>query len=400
MTTSNAAIDKTAASPAPDKAHEKLAEKRRALGRGLESLLPGPRVVATIAPTLPQSARKDGAPSESVTSPSSEISSLAAPPQAGMVEELHAVAAAPMPDGDHVVLLNLDQIVENPYQTRTEFDIKELTNLAGSIQTQGVLQPIVVRPARSLPGKTLPLPEALASKEYFEKIYQAPPEPDEATVTGPEIPDRYVLILGERRFRASKIAGNTTIPALVKRVSPQQAAEMTLVENLQRQDLDCLDQAAAFRNLSKVFNLTQEEIGNRVGVSREQVSNYLRLLNLPQEVQVALRQKVLTYSHARLLLALPEDQIVKVARVAIDKKMSVALLTEMVMDVNAPELRPERKPSGARWVDPNVRAEQRQIEAALGMRVRIQDRQGKGKITIEYATLEDFDQIVTRLKKN
>ncbi|MFZ0825768.1 MAG: ParB/RepB/Spo0J family partition protein [Terriglobales bacterium] len=397
MTTSNAAIDKTAASPAPDKAHEKLAEKRRALGRGLESLLPGPRVVATIAPTLP---RKDGAPSESVTSPSSEISSLAAPPQAGMVEELHAVAAAPMPDGDHVVLLNLDQIVENPYQTRTEFDIKELTNLAGSIQTQGVLQPIVVRPARSLPGKTLPLPEALASKEYFEKIYQAPPEPDEATVTGPEIPDRYVLILGERRFRASKIAGNTTIPALVKRVSPQQAAEMTLVENLQRQDLDCLDQAAAFRNLSKVFNLTQEEIGNRVGVSREQVSNYLRLLNLPQEVQVALRQKVLTYSHARLLLALPEDQIVKVARVAIDKKMSVALLTEMVMDVNAPELRPERKPSGARWVDPNVRAEQRQIEAALGMRVRIQDRQGKGKITIEYATLGDFDQIVTRLKKN
>ncbi|MFZ0361913.1 MAG: ParB/RepB/Spo0J family partition protein [Terriglobales bacterium] len=397
MTTSNAAIDKTAASPAPDKAHEKLAEKRRALGRGLDSLLPGPRVVATIAPTLP---RKDGAPSESVTSPSSEISSLAAPPQAGMVEELHAVAAAPMPDGDHVVLLNLDQIVENPYQTRTEFDIKELTNLAGSIQTQGVLQPIVVRPARSLPGKTLPLPEALASKEYFEKIYQAPPEPDEATVTGPEIPDRYVLILGERRFRASKIAGNTTIPALVKRVSPQQAAEMTLVENLQRQDLDCLDQAAAFRNLSKVFNLTQEEIGNRVGVSREQVSNYLRLLNLPQEVQVALRQKVLTYSHARLLLALPEDQIVKVARVAIDKKMSVALLTEMVMDVNAPELRPERKPSGARWVDPNVRAEQRQIEAALGMRVRIQDRQGKGKITIEYATLEDFDQIVTRLKKN
>ena len=400
MTTSNAAIDKTAASPAPDKAHEKLAEKRRALGRGLESLLPGPRVVATIAPTLPQSARKDGAPSESVTSPSSEISSLAAPPQAGMVEELHAVAAAPMPDGDHVVLLNLDQIVENPYQTRTEFDIKELTNLAGSIQTQGVLQPIVVRPARSLPGKTLPLPEALASKEYFEKIYQAPPEPDEATVTGPEIPDRYVLILGERRFRASKIAGNTTIPALVKRVSPQQAAEMTLVENLQRQDLDCLDQAAAFRNLSKVFNLTQEEIGNRVGVSREQVSNYLRLLNLPQEVQVALRQKVLTYSHARLLLALPEDQIVKVARVAIAKKLSVALLTEMVMDVNAPELRPERKPSGARWVDPNVRAEQRQIEAALGMRVRIQDRQGKGKITIEYATLEDFDQIVTRLKKN
>src|SRR5208283_5316567 len=125
MTTSNAAIDKTAANPAPEKAHEKLAEKRRALGRGLESLLPGPRVVATPAPA-----------SEPVALPSSEISSMVAPPETGMVEELHAVAAAPTPDGDHVVLLDLNQIVENPYQTRTEFDIKELTNLAGSIQTQ------------------------------------------------------------------------------------------------------------------------------------------------------------------------------------------------------------------------------------------------------------------------
>jgi len=155
MTTSNAAIDKTAASPAPDKAHEKLAEKRRALGRGLESLLPGPRVVATIAPTLPQSARKDGAPSESVASPLLNFfpGRSTTGGDGGRVARSGGRA---MPDGDHVVLLNLDQIVENPYQTRTEFDIKELTNLAGSIQTQGVLQPIVVRPARSLPGKTLP----------------------------------------------------------------------------------------------------------------------------------------------------------------------------------------------------------------------------------------------------
>ncbi len=405
MTTSNAAVDKTAANSAPEKAHEKLAEKRRALGRGLESLLPGPRVVAP-APTFPQSLRNDGAPAESVTSPSSEISSIVeggraetpgAPPETGIVDELQAMASAAAPAGDLVVMLDLKQIIANPYQTRTEFDIKELTNLAGSIQKQGVLQPIVVRPARRLPAKELPPPEALAPKGWVEKFYHPPTEADEAKATGPEIPDRYVLILGERRFRASEIAGKTTIPAIVKRVSPQQAAEMTVVENLQREDLDCLDQAAAFRNLSQIFKLTQEEIGNRVGVSREQVSNYLRLLSLPLEVQLALRQKELTYSHARLLLALPEEQIVKVARVVIAKKMSVALLTELVLDERS-AIKPERKPSGARWVDPNVRAEQRQIEAALGMRVRIQDRQGKGKVTIEYATLEDFDQIVSRLK--
>jgi ParB family chromosome partitioning protein len=196
------------------------------------------------------------------------------------------------------------------------------------------------------------------------------------------------------------MAGKTTIPVIVKRVSEQQAAEMTLVENLQRQDLDCLEQAQAFANLSTEFHLTQEQIGNRVGVSREQVSNYLRLLKLPPEVLAALRKKDLTYSHARLLLSLSDDsQITKVARVVIAKRMSVALLAEMVMDKNVPaDLLKERQPSGARWVDPNVRAAQRSLEAALGMRVRIRDRRGKGKILIEYGTLEDFDRVVQMLK--
>jgi ParB family chromosome partitioning protein len=196
------------------------------------------------------------------------------------------------------------------------------------------------------------------------------------------------------------MAGKTTIPAIVKRVSDQQAAEMTLVENLQRQDLECVDQASAFAKLSTQFNMTQEEIGKRVGVSREQVSNYLRLLKLPPEVQIALRKKELTYSHARLLLALDdESQIVKVARVAIARKMSVALLQELVMDSHMPKDPPEsRKPGGARWVDPNVRAEQRSLEALLGVKVRIRDRNGKGRIVVEYTTIEDFDRILRMLR--
>jgi ParB family chromosome partitioning protein len=282
-----------------------------------------------------------------------------------------AAAAGHTPDGEHAFELDLDQIDQNPHQTRQEFDLKALSDLAGSIQTQGVLQPIVVRPGGVRAGVAHP-----GSKE------------------------RFILILGERRFRASKMAGKTTIPVIVKRVSEQQAAEMTLVENLQRQDLDCLEQAQAFANLSTEFHLTQEQIGNRVGVSREQVSNYLRLLKLPPEVLVALRKKDLTYSHARLLLSLSDDsQISKVARVVIAQKMSVALLAEMVMDKNVPtDVPKDRQPSGARWVDPNVRAAQRSLEAVLGMKVRIRDRRGKGRITIEYGTLEDFDRVVQMLK--
>ncbi len=372
MNTQNAAADRLA-KPLAEKGHEKLAEKRRALGRGLESLLPGPRAVVAI-PTVPQSARKDVDPAASSSTPVSvapgaEVAprDAVAPATPANVASLQA-AAEPLADGA-VFQLDLDQIDLNPYQTRTEFEPRAMNDLAGSIQMQGVLQPIVVRPqtreARSADGK-----------------------------------ERFILILGERRYRASKLVGKTTIPAILKRVSEQQAAEMTLVENLQREDLDCLDQASAFAKLATEFKMTQEEIGKRVGVSREQVSNYLRLLRLPPEVQTMLRQKELSFSHARLLLSLnDEKQISNVARVVIAKKMSVALLEEMVVDSHAPKGEPgDNKRGAGRWVDPNVKAAQRSLEAILGMKVSIRDRRGQGKITIEYGTLEDFDRVVGMLK--
>jgi len=392
MTTSNAvAADKTAGKTGSEKVHEKLAEKRRALGRGLESLLPGPRVGAA-SPTLPQSARKDGAPDSSSPAaassqfpvlssqgPDSSVSSSllsssgvdggragtpVAPPVAvaETVNELQAVASGRTADGEQVFRLAIDQIDHNPHQTRKDFDQEALEELTDSIQVQGVLQPIVVRPGSE---------------------------------------GRFILILGERRLRASQMAGNTTIPVIVKRVSEQQAAEMTLVENLQREDLNCMEQAAAFARMSRNFKMTQEEIGKRVGVSREQVSNYMRLLQLPYDVYEALEKGQLTYSHARLLLSLEdESHISKVAQMAIRQKLSVAALEDLVQRVNHPVDR-ENLPKlsgGARWVDPNVKAAQRSLEAVLGMRVRIRDRKGKGKITIEYGTLEDFDRVVRMLK--
>jgi ParB family chromosome partitioning protein len=385
-----------------EKVTEKLVEKRRALGRGLESLLPrGPRVVPASDPNVAQSARPggaagedlaaaavqqgmpgggrevrgQGAPSTNSGQPLTTASEGAGATTAGATAggavalaaetgvDLQAVAARRAPDGQPVLELALNMIHSNPHQTRMDFDDEFLKELARSIQVQGVIQPIVVRPG---------------------------------------LDGRYVLILGERRLRASKIAGKETIPAIMKRVSEQQAAEMTIVENLQRQDLDCLEQAEAFAHLSTEFNLTQEEIGRRVGASRETVSNYLRLLKLPADVQNFLSRGELTYSHARELLVLRDDsQISKLAQLAVKKRMSVLQLEDEVMNVNLPMEQSEGEKGmggGARWVDPNVRAAQRTLETILGMRVRIRDRKGKGKITIEYGTIEDFDRVVGMLK--
>lgn len=364
-----------------EKVFEKVLEKRRALGRGLESLLPGPRVVPSNDPALAQSTRKDGAPSGAVETRAAEIPSAEG---AGAVEgngrvkdpsphpsphpslhetvDLQASAARRSPDGAQTLELAIESVEGNPHQTRMDFDDELLKELARSIQVQGVIQPIVVRPG---------------------------------------IDGKYVLILGERRLRASKLAGKTTIPAIVKRVSEQQAAEMTIVENLQRQDLDCLEQAEAFAHLSTMFNLTQDEIGKRVGASRETVSNYLRLLKLPADVQNYLSRGDLTYSHARELLVLhDETQVSKLAELAVKKKMSVLQLEDEVLNLNMPMegSEPEKSGGGARWVDPNVRAAQRTLETILGMRVRIRDRRGKGKITIEYGTIDDFDRVVGMLK--
>ena len=374
MTTANAAVDKTAGKTGTEKVHEKLAEKRRALGRGLESLLPGPRVVTVPAAPAPASSQfpvlSSQVPDSSLSSTDggragSPVPTLAVAPPVAVPETLDALqaeASGRTADGQMVFWLAIDLIDHNPHQTRKEFNEPALEELADSIAVQGVLQPIVVRPGTE---------------------------------------GRFILILGERRLRASQMAGKTTIPVIVKRVSEQQAAEMTLVENLQRQDLNCMEQAAAFARMSRNFKMTQEEIGKRVGVSREQVSNYMRLLQLPFDVYDALEKGHLTYSHARLLLSLDdESHISKVAQMAIKQKLSVLALEDLVQKVNHPVDREDlpKLGGGARWVDPNVKAAQRSLETVLGMRVRIRDRKGKGKITIEYGTLEDFDRVVRMLK--
>jgi ParB family chromosome partitioning protein len=337
-------------------------EKRRALGRGLESLLPsGPRVVTGGAMSSPGGAGLATATAPATSAPGQAADALR--PHEGIIPEIHAQAARAA-GAEAVVHLKLDDIEHNPYQTRYFFDEDALTDLAESIRANGVVQPIVVRPGAD---------------------------------------GRYLLILGERRCRASRQAGKTTIPAIVRKVSDQQAAEMTVIENLQRQDLNCMEQAAAFAKLSQKFSMTQEQIGQRVGLSRESVSNYMRLLKLPGQVMQYLQDGALGFSEARELLKLPDNEVIEaVAKEAVEKTWSYAQLLDRVEKITMRFYHgggePDPPKGGARWVDPNVRAAQTALERILGLRVRISDRKGKGKIVIEYASVDDYERVVGMLK--
>jgi|HubBroStandDraft_6_1064221.scaffolds.fasta_scaffold00038_79 ParB family chromosome partitioning protein len=398
----------------PEKKDEKL-EKRRALGRGLESLLPGPRVVkSTEYPVAgsessapqglkPESISAGGGTAEGMpfSTPTGAAAILAAGQPRAAVPTLEPLAAgptfepvafeemhgtgAPAPHLDEVISIQavaesriphnlvtnlpLELIEKNPYQTRYVFDEEMLQELRDSIKEHGVVQPVVVRPA--------------------------------------EEEGRYILVLGERRLRASKMAGKDTIPALVRRLSPQQAAEMTVLENVVRADLNPIEQAEAFRVLSLEFKLTQAQIADRIGLSRETVSNYMRLLRLPQKVMEYLLSDRLSFSDAREILRLEnEEQIELVAEEVVTHKLKWDQIEDRVMRINGsfPMLPGQtmpgepRKKGGARWMDPNVRAAQTDMERTLGMRVRIRDRHGKGKIVIEYASVDDYERVTGLLR--
>jgi ParB family chromosome partitioning protein len=360
--TNPAVVDKTAGDRAGDKdKKDDKTEKRKALGRGLASLLPGPRVVP---PNVePRTVRPDHTPAPSL--------------DPGSASQIHAGTAAPAPHAANEAIsiqaqaasrntisdLSLAAIDRNPYQTRTVFDEQTLNELANSITENGVMQPVVVRPA--------------------------------------EEAGRYILVLGERRLRASKLAGKETVPAIVRRVSPQQAAEMTVLENVQREDLNPIEQAEAYRVLSQEFNLTQAQIAQRVGVSRESVANYMRLLRLPEEVRLYVAQGKLGFSEARELLSLenPTD-ILQLAHDILNKGMRWDEIKDRVARLNGTFIpipgEQEKQTRGAQWIDPNVRQAQMEMERILGMRVRIKDR--NGRIVIEYASVDDYDRVVELLR--
>lgn len=289
-------------------------DKRNVLGRGLDTLLPSNRPATAPAP---------------------------APQQ---------------PPGESVREIAIELIDRNPYQTRTRFDEIALAELAESIKSSGVIQPIMVRP-----------------------------QPN----------GRFQLIAGERRWMASQKAGKKTIPAIAKNVSNEQAMEITIIENLQREDLNAMEQARAYDRLGREFGLTQEQMAQRTGKDRSSVSNFLRLLRLPPEVQQMVESDKLTFGHAKALMGLDSPEaMLKLAQRASQLSMSVRQVEGAVANLMNPvpkEESPERK------VDPNVREAERELERALGVKVQITDRNGRGRIQIDYKSLEDFDRVLDAL---
>ncbi|WP_263366866.1 ParB/RepB/Spo0J family partition protein [Edaphobacter bradus] len=292
--------------------------KRRALGKGLESLLPQRPV------------------------------------------NIAASAAAPVEVAGKPLEIGLDHIERNPWQTRSRFDEVQLAELAASITATGVVQPILVRPL---------------------------------------IGGKYQLIAGERRLLASRKAGKTTIPAIVRQVPDEQVLEMTIVENLQRTDLNPMEQSRAYQRLSEVFHLTQEQMATRTGKDRASVANFLRLLRLPEGVQTKVETGELSFGHARALLALDSPELItSAAQKVLALSLSVRQTESYVQGLINPEAKEKKADKAAQQPeDPNVREAQDTLRRRLGLKVRIEDKKGKGKVIIEYSGLEDFDAIMTAL---
>jgi ParB family chromosome partitioning protein len=294
--------------------------KRRALGKGLDSLLP--RVAANAA----------------------------------------APANGPEPEAGKPMEIPLGEIERNPFQTRVHFDEKLIAELADSITANGVVQPILVRP---LPG------------------------------------GRYQLIAGERRWLASQKAGKATIPAILRQVSDEQAMEITIVENLQRADLNPIEQARAYERLGREFGMTQEQMAYRTGKDRATVTNFLRMLKLPQIVQDKVATGVLSFSHAKVLLALEHaEDVEKAAKQILALSLSVRQAETYVQNLQFPERPTKTEETKKPAVDPNVREAQERLQRALGLRVRIEDKKGRGRVIIEYGRLEDFDAILDRIVRD
>lgn len=297
-----------------------MTEKRKVLGRGLETLLPSRQATH--------------------------------PPAAGAA---HAPAPAPAPQHgtpETIRQIPVELIDRNPYQTRSHVDEAALDELAASIKASGVVQPITVRPRHD---------------------------------------GRFQLIAGERRWLASQRAGKATVPAILKQVSNVQAMEMTIVENLQREDLNAMEQARAFERLGREFGLTQEQMAQRTGKDRSSVSNFLRLLKLPAEVQAMVEKGDLSFGHAKALMPLDSAEAIQaMALRAAHMGHSVRQLERDVTNL----IHPPEKVVKERPGDANIKEAEASLRRAIGLAVTINDRGGRGKITIKYSTLDDFDHLM------
>jgi ParB family chromosome partitioning protein len=255
--------------------------------------------------------------------------------------------------------ISVDYIEVNPYQPRTHFDQEALLELAESIRVHGIIQPITVR--------------RLAHNQYQ-------------------------LISGERRFQASKLAGLKTIPAYVRSADDQQMLEMALIENIQRENLNAIEIALSYQRLLSECNLKQEELGERVGKNRATVTNYLRLLKLPPDVQIAVRDNKISMGHARAIINVENpDQQLYIFKKTLAEDLSVRKVEELVRNLSAqPEPVKEQTMSPA--ASREISQLQSQLSSHFGTRIVVKSDGKKGEIKIPFLSIEDLNRILDILK--
>ena len=317
-----------------------MSEKKSALGRGLADLMGSSKSRANV-------------PAAAVPIAPSSSSEAAAAPRAG---------------GDELAHLPVEQLTRGKYQPRVDMRQEALEELAISIRNQGVIQPIVVRPLAS------PAPGA----------------------------PRYEIIAGERRWRAAQIAGLKTIPAVIRKVADAAAIAMALIENIQREDLNPLEEARALERLIAEFGVTHAQAAEAVGRSRAAVSNLLRLLELAPEVAEMLEKRQLEMGHARTLLPLTQRrQQLEVAQQVVRDGLSVRQTESLVRELTDParEKASRGNIAAPQHTDPNVSALQQDLTERLGAKVLIQQGSGgKGKLVVAYNSLDELDGILSRIR--
>lgn len=265
----------------------------------------------------------------------------------------------PEPQNDDPTEVAIDAIDPNPVQPRVHFQAERIEELAQSIRLNGIIQPLIVQRAN----------------------------------------DRYQLIAGERRWRAAKVAGLTKVPVVVREIASEQLLQVALIENIQREDLNPIEVAQAIDRLVRELQISHEEVGRRTGKDRSTITNLLRLLKLPSDIQTLVAEQRLSMGHARALLSLPEERLQRdLAQRIVAEGLSVRQverLSQAVTSERQPAAGPGTKTEATeKHIDPNVAAATRELEGALGTRVRIVSQDHKrGRIEIEYFSPEELDRI-------
>lgn len=257
---------------------------------------------------------------------------------------------------DRFMELEIEQLKPNPHQPRTGFDNQALEDLSKSIQETGILQPVIVVPEN----------------------------------------DHYQIIVGERRWRAAQKAGLKRIPAIIRKMTKEQQYEASLIENLQREDLNPLEIGRAYQKMIDDLNYTQQEIAEKVGKDRASVANYVRLLKLPEEIRKMLNEGKLSMGHARALITIEEKDIqLACAHQILKKNLTVRKVEKIIQQIRN---KPRSKQEIAPHIDPDLFNLQEDLLKRLGAKVSISGNQNKGVIKIYYHTLDELNSIYEKIK--